>query len=99
MERLITERGADAMTRRSALLALSATMLSPGLMGQQTRPKIATRRLNNVMLAGSARRCRPISHRRWCPFLCVDGGEKRREARLPLLRHDRCGFRCRENDA
>ncbi|MEA2825315.1 MAG: hypothetical protein QOF03_1797 [Alphaproteobacteria bacterium] len=53
MERLIMERGSVAMTRRTALLALSATMLSPGLMGQQTRPVIATRRLNNVMIAVS----------------------------------------------
>jgi catechol 2,3-dioxygenase-like lactoylglutathione lyase family enzyme len=53
MERSIAERGAGAMTRRSALLALSATMLSSGLMGQQTRPVIATRRLNNVMIAVS----------------------------------------------
>jgi catechol 2,3-dioxygenase-like lactoylglutathione lyase family enzyme len=53
MERLVMERGAGAMTRRTALLALSATMLSPGLMGQQTRPAIATRRLNNVMIAVS----------------------------------------------
>src|SRR6266436_6978343 len=53
MERPIAERGASAMTRRSALLALSATMLSEGLMAQQTRPAIATRRLNNVMIAVS----------------------------------------------
>jgi catechol 2,3-dioxygenase-like lactoylglutathione lyase family enzyme len=53
MERLIAERGSIAMTRRSALLALSATMMSSGLMGQQTRPVIATRRLNNVMIAVS----------------------------------------------
>jgi len=53
MERLIAEHGAGAMTRRNALLALSATMLSPGLMGQRTRPVIATRRLNNVMIAVS----------------------------------------------
>src|SRR5258708_7351934 len=53
MERLMEERGTGIMTRRSALLALSATMLSPGLMGQQTRPKIGTRRLNNVMIAVS----------------------------------------------
>ena len=46
-------RGDGAMTRRSALAALSATMLSPGLMAQQTRPAIATRRLNNVMIAVS----------------------------------------------
>jgi catechol 2,3-dioxygenase-like lactoylglutathione lyase family enzyme len=41
------------MTRRRALLALSATMVSPGLMAQQTRPVIHTRRLNNVMIAVS----------------------------------------------
>src|SRR6266550_8892715 len=51
MERVM--RGRGAMTRRSALAALSATMLSPGLMGQQTKPVIATRRLNNVMIAVS----------------------------------------------
>src|SRR5712691_978370 len=53
MERLIIERGAGAMTRRSTLLALSAAMLSPGLMAQQKAPVIATRRLNNVMIAVS----------------------------------------------
>jgi len=42
-----------ALTRRSALLALSATMVSPGLMAQQMRPVIQTRRLNNVMIAVS----------------------------------------------
>ena len=42
-----------AMTRRSALLALSATMVSPGVMAQQMRPVIQTRRLNNVMIAVS----------------------------------------------
>jgi catechol 2,3-dioxygenase-like lactoylglutathione lyase family enzyme len=41
------------LTRRSALLALSATMLSPGLVAQQTRPTIQTRRLNNVRVAVS----------------------------------------------
>src|SRR5438105_13622147 len=53
MERPVRELSAGAMTRRSALLALSTTLLSPGLMGQQTRPVIATRRLNNVMIAVS----------------------------------------------
>jgi catechol 2,3-dioxygenase-like lactoylglutathione lyase family enzyme len=43
----------SAMTRRSALLALSATMVSPGVMAQQMRPVIRTRRLNNVMIAVS----------------------------------------------
>src|SRR6266436_6639710 len=42
-----------AMTRRSALLGLSATMVSPGLLAQQIRPAIQTRRLNNVMIAVS----------------------------------------------
>ena len=46
-------RGPGAMTRRSALLALSATMVSPGLKAQQTRPVIRTRRLNNVKIAVS----------------------------------------------
>src|SRR5260370_16144270 len=41
------------MTRRSELLALSAAMVSPGLMAQQARPVIRTRRLNNVMIAVS----------------------------------------------
>jgi catechol 2,3-dioxygenase-like lactoylglutathione lyase family enzyme len=53
MDYLTGRRGPDAMTRRSALLALSATMVSPGLMAQQTRPAIQTRRLNNVMIAVS----------------------------------------------
>ena len=53
MEHLIGKRCAGAMTRRSALLALSATLLSEGLMGQQKRAVIATRRLNNVMIAVS----------------------------------------------
>jgi len=42
-----------AMTRRSALLALSVTVASPVLMAQGSRPQIRTRRLNNVMLAVS----------------------------------------------
>jgi len=41
------------MTRRSALVAFSATMVSPRLMAQQTKPVIQTRRLNNVMIAVS----------------------------------------------
>jgi catechol 2,3-dioxygenase-like lactoylglutathione lyase family enzyme len=44
---------AGIMTRRCALLALSTAMVSPGLMAQQTRPVIQTRRLNNVMIAVS----------------------------------------------
>jgi len=42
-----------AMTRRNALLGLSATMVAPGVMAQQMRPVIQTRRLNNVMIAVS----------------------------------------------
>jgi catechol 2,3-dioxygenase-like lactoylglutathione lyase family enzyme len=45
--------GAGAMTRRHALLALSATMVSPRLMAQPAKPAIPTRRLNNVMIAVS----------------------------------------------
>ena len=41
------------LTRRSTLLALSATMVPPELMAQQTKPVIQTRRLNNVMIAVS----------------------------------------------
>src|SRR5712671_6955407 len=39
------------MTRRSALLALCATMASPGVMAQPPRLVISTRRLNNVMIS------------------------------------------------
>src|SRR6202521_1592578 len=53
MDDLTGRRGPGAMTRRSALLALSATMVSPGLRAQQTGPVIQTRRLNNVMIAVS----------------------------------------------
>src|SRR5229473_4266914 len=53
LPRLRGRVGWGAMTRRSALLALSATMVSPGLMAQRTRPVIQTRRLNNVMIAVS----------------------------------------------
>src|SRR5258705_9064841 len=53
MDDLTRRRGSGAMTRRSALLALSATMVSPGLPAQQMRPVIQTRRLNNVMIAVS----------------------------------------------
>jgi catechol 2,3-dioxygenase-like lactoylglutathione lyase family enzyme len=42
-----------AMTRRRVLVGLSATMMSPGVMAQQRRPTIETRRLNNVMIAVS----------------------------------------------
>src|SRR5439155_2243155 len=53
MNDLTKRHGPGSMTRRGALLALSATMVSPGLMAQQTRPVIPTRRLNNVMIAVS----------------------------------------------
>src|SRR5277367_6201346 len=53
MDYLIRRRDPGSMTRRSALLALSSTLVSPGLMAQQTRPVIQTRRLNNVMIAVS----------------------------------------------
>jgi catechol 2,3-dioxygenase-like lactoylglutathione lyase family enzyme len=47
------QRGPGRITRRSALLALSATMASPGLLAQPARPVIHTRRLNNVMVSVS----------------------------------------------
>jgi catechol 2,3-dioxygenase-like lactoylglutathione lyase family enzyme len=53
MDYLIGRCGFGAMTRRRAVLALSATMMSPGLKAQQARPVIQTRRLNNVMIAVS----------------------------------------------
>jgi len=53
MNDLARRCGAGTMTRRSALLALSAVMVSPGLRAQQARPVIQTRRLNNVMIAVS----------------------------------------------
>jgi catechol 2,3-dioxygenase-like lactoylglutathione lyase family enzyme len=53
MDDVAVRRDPGAVTRRSALPALSATMVSPGLMAQQTRPVIQTRRLNNVIVAVS----------------------------------------------
>jgi len=53
MDYLTGRRGSGAMTRRRALLALSATMMSPALMAAPARPVIQTRRLNNVMVAVS----------------------------------------------
>src|SRR5215468_6313409 len=54
MDDLTTRRrGPGAMTRRRALAALSATMVSPALLAQPARPVIQTRRLNNVMIAVS----------------------------------------------
>jgi catechol 2,3-dioxygenase-like lactoylglutathione lyase family enzyme len=44
---------AGTMTRRRALLALSAAMVAPGVMAQQAKPAIRTRRLNNVMISVS----------------------------------------------
>ena len=41
------------MTRRGALLALTASMMSPSSLAQPTRPPIQTRRLNNVMISVS----------------------------------------------
>jgi catechol 2,3-dioxygenase-like lactoylglutathione lyase family enzyme len=43
--------GSRVMTRRGALLVLSATMASPTLLAQEAGAKIRTRRLNNVMIA------------------------------------------------
>ncbi len=45
--------GFRAMTRRSALLALSVTAVSPVLMAQELKAQIRTRRLNNVMMSVS----------------------------------------------
>jgi catechol 2,3-dioxygenase-like lactoylglutathione lyase family enzyme len=45
--------GWGPMTRRSALAALSATLVSPRLLAQQARPVIQTRRLNNVRISVS----------------------------------------------
>ena len=53
MDDVATRRGPAAMTRRSALLALSATVVSPGLRAQPAKSVIQTRRLNNVMIAVS----------------------------------------------
>jgi catechol 2,3-dioxygenase-like lactoylglutathione lyase family enzyme len=53
MDDVTGRRGPGALTRRSALLALSATIMSPGLVAQQTRPVVRTRRLTNVRIAVS----------------------------------------------
>jgi catechol 2,3-dioxygenase-like lactoylglutathione lyase family enzyme len=53
MDCLTRQPRVGAMTRRCALLALSAATLPPSLMAQPTRPVIQTRRLNNVMIAVS----------------------------------------------
>jgi catechol 2,3-dioxygenase-like lactoylglutathione lyase family enzyme len=49
----LSGRCGPEMTRRRALLALSATMVSPGLMAQQATPVIQTRSLNNVVISVS----------------------------------------------
>jgi catechol 2,3-dioxygenase-like lactoylglutathione lyase family enzyme len=47
-------RGPDSMTRRNALLVLSATMMmSPGSVAQPARPVVRPRSLNNVMIGVS----------------------------------------------
>jgi catechol 2,3-dioxygenase-like lactoylglutathione lyase family enzyme len=53
MNELTLRRGHNAMTRRSALLGLSAAMVSPCVMAQPAKPVIATRRLNNVIFSVS----------------------------------------------
>jgi catechol 2,3-dioxygenase-like lactoylglutathione lyase family enzyme len=45
--------GTNALTRRSALLALSATIVSPSAMAQQIKPAIRIQRFNNVRIAVS----------------------------------------------
>jgi catechol 2,3-dioxygenase-like lactoylglutathione lyase family enzyme len=45
--------GTNALTRRSALLALSATIVSPIAMAQQIKPVIRIQRFNNVRIAVS----------------------------------------------
>ena len=46
-------RHPGTMTRRGALLVLTASMMSPSSRAQPTRPPIQTRRLNNVMISVS----------------------------------------------
>jgi catechol 2,3-dioxygenase-like lactoylglutathione lyase family enzyme len=53
MNDLTGQRSLGAMTRRRALLGLSAVMVSTGSMAQQAKPVIQTRRLNNVMISVS----------------------------------------------
>src|SRR6516165_6166510 len=53
MDGLTGRSGPGPMTRRSALLVLSAAIVSPHVMAQP-RPVIETRRLNNVMIAVSS---------------------------------------------
>ena len=51
MRDLMTRPG--VMTRRGALLAFTASVMSPRSMAQPVRPVIRTRRLNNVMISVS----------------------------------------------
>jgi catechol 2,3-dioxygenase-like lactoylglutathione lyase family enzyme len=53
MNDLMERCSAAAITRRRALLGLSATLVSAPLMAQPAKPVISTRRLNNVMIAVS----------------------------------------------
>jgi catechol 2,3-dioxygenase-like lactoylglutathione lyase family enzyme len=54
MDDMTGRHGPDTMTRRNALLVLSATMMmSPGSVAQPARPVIRPRSLNNVMIAVS----------------------------------------------
>jgi catechol 2,3-dioxygenase-like lactoylglutathione lyase family enzyme len=53
MDDLTGRRGANALTRRSALLAFSATIVSPSVMAQQIKPVIRIQRLNNIRIAVS----------------------------------------------
>jgi catechol 2,3-dioxygenase-like lactoylglutathione lyase family enzyme len=53
MDRPTGRHGANALTRRSALLALSATILSPSAMAQQREPVIRIQGFNNVRIAVS----------------------------------------------
>jgi len=53
LPRKLGSTGCGPMTRRGALVALSAALVSPRLMAQQTKPVIQTRRLNNVRIAVS----------------------------------------------
>jgi predicted enzyme related to lactoylglutathione lyase len=54
MDDMTGRPGPDTMTRRNALLVLSATMMmSPGSVAQPARSLIRPRSLNNVMIAVS----------------------------------------------
>jgi catechol 2,3-dioxygenase-like lactoylglutathione lyase family enzyme len=53
MDQPAKRNGIDTMTRRSALLGLSAAMVAPAAMAQPARPVVQTRRLNNTMISVS----------------------------------------------